>query len=323
MESLRCDQERLRQAKEEEAEQLHEVINKLQEELSQLDPNHHEVSDPNTDSPESSDFPWSPRPHQQRAPEESLRQELNTHTLQSSRARSQELQMELERSAGEREALQKLLLAQEEQYGSQVETLGRSLGEERVKVVALEREVKDLKVKLEESRAEVETLSDTVRELEEKQENLRESELRVRRAEEKREEEVQREREEKEQLERQVSTLRHKDEELQNELAAARFRLEELEEQVQTARDDVIALEEETQELCVEREALREREACLQEEMERMKQEVMSKTDYITRLHEQQEETAAEQGEAQKEVLVRFITRLCLKLRNVQGLCVF
>ncbi|XP_057193432.1 pericentrin isoform X3 [Triplophysa rosa] len=296
VESLRCDQERVRQAKEEEAEQLHEVITKLQEELSQLDPNHHEVSDPNTDSPESSDFPWSPRPHQQRAPEESLRQELNTHTLQTSRARSQELQMELERSAGEREALQKLLLAQEEQYASQVEALGRRLAEERAKVAALEREVEDLKEKLEESRADVERLSDSVRELEEREQRLRESELRLRRAEEKREEEVQRERAEKERLEQQVSTLQDKDEELQNELAAARFRLEELEEQVQTARDDVVALEEETQEVCMERERL-------QEEVERMKQEVMSKANYITRLHEQQEETAAEQEEAQKEVL--------------------
>ncbi|XP_056606327.1 pericentrin isoform X2 [Triplophysa dalaica] len=307
VESLRCDLERLRQAKEEEAEQLHEVITKLQEELSQLDPHHHEVSDPNTDSPESSDFPWSPRPHQQRAPEESLRQELNTHTLQTSRARSQQLQMELERSAGEREALQKLLLAQEEQYGSQVETLGRSLTEERVKVAALEREVGDLKEKLEESRADVEKLSNTVRELEEREQqqrpSLRESELRLRRAEEKLDEDVQRERAEKERMERQVSMLQDNDEKLQNELAAARFRLEELEEQIKTARDDVIALEEETQEVCMEREALREREVHLQEELERMKREVMSKTDYIKQLHEQQEETAAEQEEAQKEVL--------------------
>ncbi|XP_051562982.1 pericentrin isoform X2 [Myxocyprinus asiaticus] len=317
VERLRCDQERLRHAKEEEAEQLHEVINKLQEELSQLDPNHHEVSDPNTDSPESSDFHWSPRPCQQRAPKESLCQELNSHTLQSARARLQELQIELEHASGEREALQRLLLSQEEQYGSQVEALGQSLGEERGKVAMLEQEVEEIKLQLEEKRSEAERLTDYVEELENKerthQSNLRKSELQLRRAEERREkaqqeldglqEEMQRQRLENEQLESQLSELQHKEEEDQNELAALRSKLKELEEHVQAGRANIIALETGKTKLSMEREALKKRERCLLEEIECLKQEVTSKTNYIKELHEQQEETVAKQGEAQKEVL--------------------
>ncbi len=316
VERLRCDQERLRQAKEEETEQLHEVINKLQEELSQLDPNHHEVSDPNTDSPESSDFPWSHHPCQQRVPEESLCQELSSHTLQSSRARLQELQTELERAAGEKDSLQRLLLSQEEQYGSQVEALGRSLGEERGMVAVLEREANELKLQLEEKRTEaerlaarVEVLGDTERA---HQSRLRESELQLRRDEDQQEldrlqEEVKNQCVEKELLENHISKLQNKEEEYQNELEALQFKLDELEENVQVGKATSIALETSKRELSIEREALRKREGCLQEEIERLKQEVTSKTNYIKELLDQQEETVAKQGEAQKEVLVRYL----------------
>ncbi|XP_051985694.1 pericentrin [Xyrauchen texanus] len=315
VERLRCDQERLRHAKEEEAEQLHEVINKLQEELSQLDPNHHEISDPNTDSPESSEFHWSSRPCQQRAPEESLCQELNSHTLQSAHARLKELQIELEHASGEREALQRLLLSQEEQYGSQVEALGRSLGEERGKVAMLEKEAEEIKLQLEEKQSETMRLTDYVEELEVKerthQSSLRKSELQLRRAEERREkaqQELERlqeemQRVENEQLESQVSELQHKEEEDQNELAALRSKLKDLEEHVQAGRANIIALETGIAKLSMEREILKKREGCLQEEIECLKQEVTSKTNYIKELHEQQDEMVAKQGEAQKEVL--------------------
>ncbi|GCB67009.1 hypothetical protein scyTo_0015071, partial [Scyliorhinus torazame] len=49
IEQLRVDQDRLRQAKEEEIEHLIEVIEKLQQELSLLGPNRHEVSDSQED----------------------------------------------------------------------------------------------------------------------------------------------------------------------------------------------------------------------------------------------------------------------------------
>ncbi|XP_051752168.1 pericentrin [Ctenopharyngodon idella] len=317
IERLRCDQERLRQAKEEETEQLHEVINKLQEELSQLDPNHHEVSDPSTDSPESSYFPWSTHPRHQRASEESLCQELSSHTLQSSLARLQELQTELERAAGEKDSLQRLLLSQEEQYGSQVEVLGRSLGEERGKVVLLEQEANELKVQLEEKRTEAERLVARVEELEATerahQSSLRESELQLRRVEERKDEvqqeldrlqeEAKNQRVEKELLENQISELQHKEDQHQNELAALQSKLTELEEHVQVGRASISALETSKRELYMEKEALRKREGCLQEEIERLKQEITSKMNYIKELHEQQEEMVAKQGEAQKEVL--------------------
>ncbi|XP_052414451.1 pericentrin isoform X6 [Carassius gibelio] len=317
VERLRCDQQRLRQAKEEETEQLHEVINKLQEELSQLDPNHHEVSDPNTDSPESSDFPWSPHPCQQRAPEESLCQELRSHTLQSSRARLQELQLELERAAEEKDSLQRLLLSQEEQYGSQVEALGQSLGEERGKVAVLEQETNELKLQLEEKRTEAERLADRVEVLEDTerahQSRLRESELQLRRVEERRDEvqqelgklqeEVRNQCVEKLLLENQISELQNKEEEYQNELDSLQFKLDELDQNVQEGKATIIALETNKRELSFEREALRKREGCLQEEIERLKQEVTSKTNYIKELLDQHKETVAKQGEAQKEVL--------------------
>ncbi|ROL41764.1 Pericentrin [Anabarilius grahami] len=317
VERLRCDQERLRQAKEEETEQLHEVINKLQEELSQLDPNHHEVSDPSTDSPESSYFPWSTHPRQQRASEESLCQELSSHTLQSSRARLQELQTELERAAGENDSLQRLLLSQEEQYGSQVEVLGRSLGEERGKVVLLEQEANELKVHLEEKRTEAERLVARVEELEATerahQSSLRESELQLRRVKERKDEvqqeldrlqeEAKNQRVEKELLENQISELLQKEEQHQNKLAALQSKLTELEEHVRVGRASISALETSKRELYMEKEALRKQEGCLQEEIERLKQEITSKMNYIKELHEQQEEMVAKQGEAQKEVL--------------------
>ncbi|CAM4621314.1 unnamed protein product [Leuciscus chuanchicus] len=317
VERLRCDQERLRQAKEEETEQLHEVINKLQEELSQLDPNHHEVSDPSTDSPESSDFPWSTHPRQQRASEESLCQELSSHTLQSSRARLQELKIELERAVAEKDSLQRLLLSQEEQYGSQVEALGRSLGEERGKVVLLEQEANELKVQLEEKRTEAERLAARVEELEDTerahQSSMRESELQLRRVEERKDEvqqeldrlqeEAKNQRVEKELLENQISELQHKEEQYENDLGALQSTLTELEEHVQEGRANISALETGKKELYMEREALRKREGYLQEEIEHLKQEMTSKINYIKELHEQQEETVAKQGEAQKEVL--------------------
>ncbi|XP_059416733.1 pericentrin-like [Carassius carassius] len=317
VERLRCDQERLRQAKEEETEQLHEVINKLQEELSQLDPNHHEVSDHNTDSPESSDFPWTPHPNQQRVPEESLCQELSSHTLQSSRARLQELQIELEQAAGEKDSLQRLLLSQEKQYGTQMETLGRSLGEERGKVVMLEQEANELKLQLEEKRTEAERLAARVEVLENTeqahQSRLRESELQLRMVEERRDEvqqelgrlqeEVKNQCAEKKLLENQISKLQSKEEEYQNELASSRSKLEEFEENIRVSKATIIALETSKKELLIEREALRKREGCHQEEMESLKQEVTSKTNCIKELCEQQEETVAKQVEAQKEVL--------------------
>ncbi|KAK1798755.1 hypothetical protein P4O66_007039, partial [Electrophorus voltai] len=308
VERLRGDQERLRQAKEEEAEQLHEVIHKLQEELQQLEPDRHEVSDPGADSPESSDFPWSPRP--QRGPQESLCHELSSHTLQASRTKLRELQADLERSAEEKEALQRLLLSQEEQYGQQVEALGRSLAEERARLALLEQEVAELRQQLAEKMAEAEELRDHARELEDGEKAghaaLADSALRLRGAEEGKEEarqelsrlcaEARRDKEERERLEGEAAELRRKSEASRNAVA-------ELGEKVRRGQADVATLETAKRELYADRQALRNREGRLQEEIEKLKKEVTSKTEQIQELNVQLEERATRQEEVHKEVL--------------------
>ncbi|XP_026874492.2 LOW QUALITY PROTEIN: pericentrin [Electrophorus electricus] len=308
VERLRGDQERLRQAKEEEAEQLHEVIHKLQEELQQLEPDRHEVSDPGADSPESSDFPWSPRP--QHGPQESLCHELSSHTLQASRTKLRELQADLERSAEEKEALQRLLLSQEEQYGQQVEALGRSLAEERARLALLEQEVAELRQQLAEKMVEVEELRDHARQLEDGEKAghaaLADSALRLRGAEEGKEEarqelsrlcaEARRDKEERERLEGEAAELRRKSEASWNAVA-------ELGEKVRRGQADVATLETAKRELYADRQALRNREGRLQEEIEKLKKEVTSKTEQIQELNAQLEERATRQEEVHKEVL--------------------
>ncbi|XP_046730738.1 pericentrin isoform X2 [Silurus meridionalis] len=300
VERLRGDQERLRQAKEEEAEQLHEVINKLQEELSQLDPNRHEVSDPNTDSPEPPEFPWSPRP--QHGTEESLCHELSSQTLQSCRTKLHELQMDLERSAEEKEALQRLLLTQEEQYGQQVQALGRSLGEERGRVVLLEQETGELKIHLDQKEAEVENLKDRLQKLEDQLMNLKDLDLQLKKAEESRKvaqqemtrltEEVQKHAEEREKFE-----------DGENTVAQMSLQVAELEEELQRRDSDIAILETGKKELFIEKQALQKREGKLQEEIEKLKQEVSAKSFQIQELNMQLEEKVTKQEESQKEVL--------------------
>uniref|UniRef100_W5KBH1 Pericentrin n=1 Tax=Astyanax mexicanus TaxID=7994 RepID=W5KBH1_ASTMX len=298
VERLHGDQERLRQAKEEETEQLHEVIHKLQEELSQLDANRHEVSDP---SPEPPDFPWSPRP--QHSTEESLCHELSSQTLQSSRTRLKELQAELERSAEEKDALQRLLLSQEEQYGEQVEALGRSLGEEKGRLVVLEEEAEDLRLQLTGKEDEVAKLHTRLSELEDGEEHLN---LQLKNVEERSEEvrkEMLREKEAREKLEDQVQELRQKAEDGQIARAELETQIMKLEELVQQSKTDISTLETGKKELYMERQALRKREGKLQEEIERLKQEVQSKGEEIQELNVELEERVTKQEETHKEVL--------------------
>lgn len=314
MERLCGDHERLRQAKEEEVEQLHEVIHKLQEELSQLDPNRHEVSDHNTDSPEPTEFPWSPRP--QHGAEESLCHELNSQTLQNCRTKLSELQKDLECSAEEKEALQRLLLTQEEQYGLQVEALGRSLGEERGKLVLLEQEAGELKLQLGEKEAEVENLQGRVQKLEDGERKLKDLELEVKKAEERRKEaqlemtrlseESEKHTEVREKTEGRLAELQQKAEDGENAAAQMRLQLAELDEKLQQQKADIAILETGKKELYAEKQALQKRERRLQEEIEKLKQEVSAKGIKMQELSVQLEERVAKQEETQKEVLVRF-----------------
>ncbi|KAF4080235.1 hypothetical protein AMELA_G00168080 [Ameiurus melas] len=311
VERLHGDQERLRQAKEEEVEQLHEVIHKLQEELSQLDPNRHEVSDPNTDSPEPPEFPWSPRP--QHGARESLCHELSSQTLQSCRAKVCELQMELEHLAEEKEALQRLLLTQEDQYGQQLEALSRSLGEERGRLVLLEQEAGELKFQLGEKEAEVQNLQDHIQNLEDGERNLKELELCLKKTEERRKEEqqeatrlnveIQKHTAEQARMEGRLAELQQKSEDGENTAAQMRLQVTELEEKLQQQNSDIVILETGKKELYMEKQALQRREGKLQEEIEKLKQEVSAKNRQIQELNLQLEERVTKQEETQKEVL--------------------
>ncbi|KAK3575590.1 hypothetical protein QTP86_030993 [Hemibagrus guttatus] len=311
VERLRGDQERLREAKEEEAEQLHEVIHKLQEELSQLDPNRHEVSDPNTDSPEPPEFPWSPRP--QHGAEGSLCNELSSQTLQSCRTRLSELQVDLERSVEEKEALQRLLLNQEEQYGQQVEALGRSLGEEKGRLVLLEEEAGELKLQLSQKEVEVENLQARIQKLESGERNLKNLELQLKKSEERMKEaqqemtglseEAQKHKEERERIERLLAELQQKFENSQNTEAQMRLQVTELEETLQQRKSDIAILETSKKELYMEKQALQKREGRLQEEIETLKQEVSAKSIQIQELSVQLEERVADPEQTQEEVL--------------------
>ncbi|KAJ8352322.1 hypothetical protein SKAU_G00237980 [Synaphobranchus kaupii] len=300
VEHLRSDQARLRQDKEEEVEQLHEVIHKLQEELAQLGPNRHEVSDSQGHSPEPHSF-WPP--HGQ---EESLCQELNSHCLESSRARLHELQTQLDLASSEKETLERLLHTQEQTFRGQVEVLGRSLAEEQHRLVQLEEEGGVLKADLSDREAELELLSVRVSELEDES---RKSDSRLQEAELQRDKaladlgkevELQEEllalREEKAQLERQVEELQQANEESSSAADTERAAVAEQEAKIQT-------LETVKQELFMERQALRQREGRLQEEIERLKQEVSSNSYHIRELTSQLEEKVTKQAEAQKEVL--------------------
>ncbi|XP_076871678.1 pericentrin isoform X3 [Brachyhypopomus gauderio] len=306
VERLRGDQERLRQSREEEVEHLHEVIQKLQEEL---EPERHEVSDPGADSPDP-DLAWSPRAQHQ----ESLCQELSSQTLQAARARLREVQAQLERSAEEKEALQTLLLSQEEQYQRQVEVLARSLAEDRARLAPLQREVEETRGRLVEREVELEELRARVRELEGGEEALRsaltDAEVRLRREVEGKEEalervrqEVRREAEERERVEGECVELQRQAEEYGSAVVELRERVALLEQEVQQGRAEVAALETDRKELDTHREALRKHQGTLQQEIEKLKQEVTSKADQIQELNAQLEERVTRQEEEHKDVL--------------------
>ncbi|PKU40288.1 pericentrin isoform x1 [Limosa lapponica baueri] len=125
VEHLRSDQERLRKDKDEEVEQLHGVIEKLQKELAQFGPLCHEVSDNQDDLYQ---FALG-------KPVENLQNELRKglvdcqgdidpnrrNTLRLSKVR--ELQEELELVSAAREALQQQLEEKESQFKMEVEIL--------------------------------------------------------------------------------------------------------------------------------------------------------------------------------------------------------
>ncbi|XP_019378836.1 PREDICTED: pericentrin isoform X3 [Gavialis gangeticus] len=129
IEHLRGDQERLRKDKEEEIDQLHGVIEKLQKELAQLGPVCHEISDSQDDL---NDLGLEDQG-------ENLQNELKKGSLDMKEdtdlnkknvlldSKVKELQEELELVSTAREALQQLLEEKESQFKMEVEILEQNI----------------------------------------------------------------------------------------------------------------------------------------------------------------------------------------------------
>ncbi|KAM3870972.1 pericentrin [Diretmus argenteus] len=322
MEHLHSDIMRLRQDKQEEEERLHEVISTLQAELATLAPALHEVSDSQDGSINPSAC-TSPEPHhytvqgpERRGGAESLKQELHlTHSASSSSLRSciEALQSQLDTAVAEKEALERLLLTQEEEYRGHGEELGKRLKEEREKAEELrglltqkETELEEIKASREQSEEEQDRwqaqaldmravceekaqLSVLVMELQkEEQERLREMEtLKT----------------EEEEMKREMEGLKETNLILERQVQEVTATVVAIEEMVAEERAQVVTLETVKGELSAEREALRKRERRLQEEIERLREEVTSHRACIQELTSQLKEKGANHEEAQREVL--------------------
>ncbi|XP_018599903.2 pericentrin isoform X2 [Scleropages formosus] len=145
VEHLRSQVELLRQTHEEETEQLHEVIDKLQEELVRLGPDRMEVSDPvEQSSPPSGRWPPASR-------EDSL---------------GRELQRRLDLAHSERDALQQLLRNQEDSFRSQREEMEQSLEDQQQHLNRMQEEAANLTAQLSQEQRQAEQLSTRLQELE-------------------------------------------------------------------------------------------------------------------------------------------------------------
>nr|XP_046179306.1 LOW QUALITY PROTEIN: pericentrin-like [Oncorhynchus gorbuscha] len=280
VEHLRCDIIRVRQDKQEEEERFHEVISTLQAELNTLGPAYHEVSDLSQegDSVNPSSAP-SPEPANYPQPErgggegDSLKQEMRLLHSSSSRSRVEAMQGQL---VGEKEAMERLLLSQEEEYRGQGEEMGKRLREERESGEEVKRELHLKEAELEEVRARKEGLE------EERDAAVEESGH-------------------WQALAQEMNSLRGEKTRLDSLVLELKSRVEEREKETEGLLQTLVAVETAKAELLSEREALRKKECRLQEEIERLQQEVTSQS--LQEVSRQLEERRANQEEAQKEVL--------------------
>ncbi|XP_029350413.1 pericentrin isoform X2 [Echeneis naucrates] len=330
VEHLQSEITRVRQDKEEEEERLHEVISTLQAELATLGPNLHEVSDSQDgDSINPSPAP-SPEPHHYAVLEQdrsagpsSLKQELSmTHSASSRSLRSsfKALQNQLETAVAEKEALEQLLLSQEEEYRGHGEEFGKRLKVEREKADELqslltlkETMLLEMKVQVEEERdrrkrSEEEKSSQKV--LSEEASALREEKCHLNTL------ITDLQKKEQERM-REIESLKTKEQEMKIEMGVLGETSLTLERQVQEVRAEVVDMEEMVAgerakikmlqtvkgELSAECEELRRRDRQLQEEIERHRQEAISMKSLVQDLTAQLNEKETTQEEAQKEVL--------------------
>uniref|UniRef100_A0A3Q3K048 ELK domain-containing protein n=1 Tax=Monopterus albus TaxID=43700 RepID=A0A3Q3K048_MONAL len=301
VEHLQSEITRVRQDKEEEEERLHEVISTLQAELATLGPNVHEVSDSQDgDSINPSPAP-SPEPQhyavqeqERRGEPNSLKQELSlTHSASSRSLRSclKTLQSQLDTVVAEKEALERLLLTQEEEYRGHGEEFGMRLKTQRERA-------DELQGLLTLKEAELEEVKTQAQEEEEKR-KLYEEERDTYKIQ---AQETSTLHEEKTHLSSLVMELQKKEQERLREIDL-RAEVTDREELVSEERAKIKTLETVKEELYVEREALRRREVQLQEEIERLRQEAASMKALIQDLTVQLSEKETSQEEAQKEVL--------------------
>ncbi|XP_047466343.1 pericentrin [Mugil cephalus] len=330
VEHLQSEITRVRQDKEEEEERLHEVISTLQAELATLGPNLHEVSDSQDgDSINPSPAP-SPEPHQYTIQEQekrgrpnSLKHELSLSHAASSRSlrsRLKALQSQLETTVAEKEGLERLLLTQEEEYRGHGEEFGKRLKAEREKsdelqvLLALrEAEVEKIKSQAEEEK-EKRKLSEEERDrckvqaeeagvLREEKAHLDTLVLELQNTEQERVKELDALKTKEREMKVEIEALRETGLTLERQVQEVRAELVEMEELVAEERAKIKTFEAVKGELCAEREALRRREAQLQEEIERLRQEVTSLRNVIQDLTTKLNENETSQQEAQKEVL--------------------
>ncbi|KAM9786838.1 pericentrin isoform 2-T2 [Syngnathus typhle] len=299
VEHLQSEIARLRQDRGEEEERLHEVISTLQAELSRLGPNVCEVSDSQDgDSINPSPAP-SPEP---RVGPSSLKHELGLSHSASTRplrTRLKALQSQLETAAAEKEALERLLLTQEEEYRGHGEEFGKRLTAEREKADEV-RGLLALKeaelVGVEEERNAFRKQAQQVDAVQKERDHL--SSL------------VTQLQQKSQDLVREIEALKNKDREMKNDSLTLEAQVQRLRAEV-AERDEAVAeeqaradaLETVKAELLDERETLRRKQGQLQEEIERLGQEAAALRARVDELTSQLLEKQTHQEDAQKEVL--------------------
>ncbi|XP_051942198.1 pericentrin isoform X2 [Hippocampus zosterae] len=292
VEHLRSEIARLRQDSRDEEERLHEVISTLQAELSTLGPNVCEVSD-SQDGDSINPSP-TPSPEPQGGPS-SLKYELSlTHSTSSRplRSRLKALQSQLETAAAEKEALERLLLTQEEEYRGHGEEFGRRMKAEREKadelrgllalkeaeLVGIEEERSAFRLQVDALQKERDHLSILVTQLQQKEQDLL----------------------------REIEGLKTQEQEMKTHSLTLEAQVQRLQAEVAVAENQPrvdTALETARAELSDEREALRKREGQLQEEIERLKQEAATLTTRVEELTARLPEQPTSQEDAQNELL--------------------
>lgn len=331
VEHLQSEVTRVREDRQEEEERLHEVISTLQAELATLGPNLHEVSDSQDGDSINPSPAVSPEPNlctiqdQQRPGEpNSLKQELNlTHSasIRSHQSRIKALQSQLDTAVAEKEALERLLLTQEEEYRGHGEELGKRLKAEceraeelRGRLALKEAELEDVKEQMEQEQerrklseeewdgCKVEVVE--ARALREKNEHLSSLVVELQNREQGSLNEIRSLQAKRQEMKTEMEALRETSLTLERQVREVRAEVVDMEELVAEERSKIQTLEAVKGELSAERNVLRCREKQLQEEIERLRQEVTSLVARIQDLTVQLSEKETIQEEAQKEVLV-------------------